>query len=107
MRPENYRTATVTELLGAPLIKTRTPTLPAAVPAGIFTLICHRPIYPGAKPEYWTSPNAAPMATHMEGCEVTHVVPFDVGIATVVASGLEGAAVPSNTGGLTCPCPVP
>ena len=48
-----YRTAIVTLLLGVPLITTRTDTaLPGVTPCGILTLICHRPTYPGARPEY-------------------------------------------------------
>ena len=93
-----YRTAIVTVLLGVPLINTRACTAPGVTPAGITTLICHKPIYPGARPEYFTSPKRLPpSATHIEGWLLRQVDPFEVGTATVFASGDEGAAVPSGT----------
>src|ERR1039457_6313816 len=103
-----HRTATVTVLLGVPLITIRSGTLPAANPVGRTTLICHNPMNPGASPEYFTSPKPLlPMATHIEGWLFKHVVPLVVGTATVLESGEPDAAVPSVTAGLTCPCPVP
>ena len=41
-------------------------TAPVA-PDGINTLICQSPMYPGASPEYFTSPKPLPIATHIEG----------------------------------------
>src|SRR5262245_2834462 len=67
----HQRTATVTVLLGVPLITTRICTLPVR-PCGTTTLICHSPIYPGASPEYFTSPKALPIATHIEGWLFRH-----------------------------------
>jgi len=92
-REVTYRTATVTVLLGVALITTRTGTaLPGAVPWGIFTLINHNPTDPALRPENWTAPNVLlPMATHMEGCEVTQAVPSAVGTATVVGPGYRQA----------------
>jgi outer membrane protein len=47
-----HRIATVTRLLGEPSITTLTATaLPVATPCGRITLICHKPMNPGASPE--------------------------------------------------------
>src|SRR5207248_2964789 len=107
------RIATVTILLGVPLITTRTGIAPPiAASAGIFTLICHNPIYPGISPENCTSPRLLlppllPITTHIEGWLFWQVLASDVDTATVCANGDNGAGVPSGTDGLTCPCPVP
>src|SRR3712207_6345402 len=53
------------------------------------------------------SPNTAPIATQIDGWLTRQGFPSEVGTATVVEKGCEGAIIPSPTGGLTCPWPVP
>src|SRR5262249_49779308 len=96
-----HRIATVTTLLGAPLITTRTCTFPVGASCGIFTLICHSPIYPRVNPVNCTSPNVPAICTHIEGWLFWHERASEVGTATVTANGGPEAGVPSGTAGLT------
>src|SRR5260370_21233781 len=61
---------------------------------------------PGARPEYFTSPKPLPIATHIEGWLFKHVVPFEVGTATVLESGGEPRA-PRPPGHPAHPPPLP
>src|SRR5260370_30815486 len=63
---------------------------------------------PGARPEYFTSPKPLPIATHIEGWLFKHVVPFEVGTATVLErGGGTPAARPSVTPRAPSPPPLP